>query len=225
MTYTSIYHNKKLEELIKNCESYSRIDLRKIKLTDSDIEIVIKEAIINKQSTMLWLENNQITSKGISILCSILYSNTILEGLSLCYNHIKDIDLIHLTKPLSDNQSKLNRLALTSNEITDQGVKYLSQMLKTNQTLTQLWLGFNHISDDGVKLLMNILTYHNKTLQVLSLASNYLITDISVDYIIEMLENNQIIKVLCLSNCQFSDTTKIKLRTATKLFTEFYLDL
>ena len=51
-------------------------------------------------------------------------------------------------------------------KITDQGVKYLSQMLKTNHTLTQLWLGFNHISDDGVKLLMNILTYHNKTLQV-----------------------------------------------------------
>ena len=56
MTYTSIYHNKKLEELIKNCELYSRIDLRKIKLTDLDIEILIKEGIVNKQSTMLWLE-------------------------------------------------------------------------------------------------------------------------------------------------------------------------
>jgi Ran GTPase-activating protein (RanGAP) involved in mRNA processing and transport len=225
MTNLSIYRNRNLEQKIQNCKPCSRIDLRKEKLTDSDIEIIIQEAIINKQCTMLWLFDNQITSQGVSMLASILYNNTTLEGLSLCNNGITDDDVLYLTRPLSDNKSKLNRLALTSNNITDEGAKYLVEMLKTNQTLTQLWLGFNKITDHGVQLFMNVLANHNKTLHVLSLAWNQLVTDSSVDFVIDMLEHNQTLRTVCLSNCNLSDTNKVKLREATKLHKEFYLDL
>jgi Ran GTPase-activating protein (RanGAP) involved in mRNA processing and transport len=221
----SIYQNKILEKKIKTSEPYSRIDLRKEKLIDSDIKIIIQEAIINKQCTMLWLKDNQISSQGISMLASALTNNTTLEGLSLCNNSITDDTVLHLTKQLSTNQSKLNRLALTSNEITDEGAQYIAEMLKTNQTLTQLWLGFNHITDFGLKVLMNALTSQNKTLHVLSLAWNELITDACVDFVIDMLECNYTLKTMCLSNCNLSDTSKDKLRVAAKSHFEFYLDL
>jgi len=220
-----MYQNRSLEEKIKKCQSCSRIDLRKEKLTDSDIEIVIQEAIINKQCTMLWLLENQITSKGVSILASALQSNITLEGLSLCNNGISDADVFYLTTALSDKKSKLNRLALTFNDITDEGVQYLAEMLKTNQILTQLWLGFNKITDHGVELLMNVLTYHNKTLHVLSLAWNELVTDSSVNFVIDMLEHNQTLRTFWLSNCNLSDTSKVKLREAAKLHQEFYFNL
>jgi len=225
MTNLSTYQNRSLARKIKNCQSCSRIDLRKEKITDSDIEIIIQEAIINKQCTMLWLIDNQITSKGVSILTSALYNNTTLEGLSLCNNNINDNDVLNLTKPLSDNSSKLNRLALTSNNITDLGAQYLAEMLLTNQTLTQLWLGFNKITDNGLKLLMNVLTYDNKTLHILSLVWNEQITDSSVDIVINMLEHNQTLRTVCLSNCNLSETSKLKLRKETKSHFEFYLDL
>jgi Ran GTPase-activating protein (RanGAP) involved in mRNA processing and transport len=225
MTDLYVYQNEILERKIKTCQSCSRIDLRKEKLTDSDIEIIIQEAIINKQCTMLWLKDNQISSQGVSMLASALANNTTLEGLSLCNNNITDDDLLHLTKQLTDNKSKLNRLALTSNEITDEGAQYLAEMLKTNQTLTQLWLGFNQITDCGLKLLMNVLASHNRTLHVLSLSSNELITDASVDFVINMLEYNYTLRTMCLSNCNLSDTSKVKLQATAKLHLEFYLDL
>ena len=225
MADISIYRNQKLEEKLNNCELRTRVDLRKQKLTDFDMEFVIQEAIQNKQCTMLWLTNNQITSHSIFMLASILHENTTLEGLSICHNDLLDSDLLCLTQALSNRTSGLSRLALTSNRITDKGVEYLADMLRTNRSLVQLWLGFNKISDDGVKFLADILSFHNRTLQVVSLAWNNLITDASIDYFIDMFESNQSLRTVCLSNCNFSDFGKKKLREATKLYTEFYLDL
>ncbi|CAF1200590.1 unnamed protein product [Rotaria sp. Silwood1] len=225
MANSPVYRNQQLEDKINNYKICSRIDLRKQQLTDSDIEIIIKEAIIKKQCSMLWLTNNNITSQAISNLAAALHNNTTLEGLSLCDNGINDTDVFHLAHALSNSNSKLNRLALTSNNITDQGVQYLAQMLKLNHSLTQLWLGFNKITDHGVKILTDTLIHHNKTLYVLSLSWNNRVTDSSVDFLIDMFEYNQTLRTVCLVNCNLSETSKLKLRQATKLRKEFYLDL
>ncbi|CAF0928526.1 unnamed protein product [Rotaria sordida] len=225
MTNLSVYRNQQLEDKINNCKIGSRIDLRKQQLTDSDVEIIIKEAIIKKQCSMLWLMDNNITSQGILNLASTLNNNTTLEGLSLCRNGINDTDVFHLARALSNSNSKLNRLALTSNNITDEGVQHLAEMLKLNHSLTQLWLGFNKITDHGIQILTDTLAYHNKTLSVLSLSWNNRVTDSSVDFFINMFEYNQILRIVCLVNCNLSETSKLKLRKATNLRTEFYLDL
>ena len=39
-----------------------------------------------------------------------------------------------------------------------------------------------------------------------------------------MLEHNQTLRTVCLSNCNLSDVTKIKLQAAARLHKEFYLD-
>ncbi|CAF3075217.1 unnamed protein product [Rotaria sp. Silwood2] len=225
MTNSSDYQNQQLQEKINNWKDCSRRDLRKQKLTDLDIEIIIKEAIIKKQCSMLWLMNNNITSQGILNLASTLRNNPTLEGLSLCDNGINDIDVFNLARALSHSNSRLNRLALTSNNITDEGVKHLAEMLKLNISLTQLWLGFNKISDQGVKILTEALAHHNKTLYVLSLSWNNQVTDSSVDFFINMFEHNQTLRTVCLVNCNLSETSKLKLRNATNLRKEFYLDL
>jgi hypothetical protein len=51
------------------------------------------------------------------------------------------------------------------------------------------------------------------------------VTDSSVDLFIDMLQYNETLRTVCLSNCSLSGTSKIKLREATKLCKEFYLDL
>jgi Ran GTPase-activating protein (RanGAP) involved in mRNA processing and transport len=225
MTNALVYQTSKLQDLLNNCRCGSRIDLRKQILSDSDMELVINQAIVAKQCKMLWLKDNRLTSRGVSLLlASMLKSNIALEGLSLASNSICDHDLIQLVNILSMNTSKLNRLALTSNKITDSGVPYLAQMLKLNRTLTQLWLGYNEITDQGVHLLTETLANHNQTLQVLSLSANTMVTDASIDSFLQMLEHNRTLKVLALVGCHLSDTCKSQLRQAAKLHGEFYFD-
>ncbi|CAF1333352.1 unnamed protein product [Rotaria magnacalcarata] len=225
MANASVYQNVQIQETIGHCKAYSRIDLRKQPITDSDIEIIIKEAIIKKQCSMLWLVSNRITSQGISNLAAALHKCTALEGLSLCDNAVNDTDVFHITSALSHYNTKLRRLALTSNNITDEGVQHLAEILKMNCSLTELWLGFNKITDRGVQILTDALAHYNKTLCVLSLSWNKLVTDSSVDFFIDMFENNQTLRTVCLTNCNLSESSKLKLRKATKLRREFYLDL
>ena len=72
MVEPSYHQNQQLVKTINNCQICPRIDFRKQKLTDLDVEIIVKQAIINKKCSMLWLTSNHLTSKGISILFSAL---------------------------------------------------------------------------------------------------------------------------------------------------------
>lgn len=218
--------NLPLEEKIQRCPSRSRIDLRKYRLTDSDMDIVIRQAVFDKQCTLLWLVENQLTSASVLLLASSLKSgNVSLEGLSLCHNGISDQATSHLAQLLSMPSVRLTRLALTMNEITDRGAQSLADMLRTNRTLTQLWLGFNRLTDHGVRLLTSALAEHNSTLHVLSLSGNTLMTDASVDGLVAMLDGNATLRMVAVANCNLSATSKIRLEQAAKLRGEFYFDL
>ena len=111
------------------------------------------------------------------------------------------------------------------NDTTDHGAQYLADMLRTNRTLTQLWLGFNRLTDHGVRLLMSALAEHNSTLHVLSLSGNTLMTDGSVDCLLEMLEGNATLRMVAVANCNLSTTSQRRLEQAAKQRGEFYFDL
>lgn len=54
-----------------------------------------------------------------------------------------------------------------SNKITRDGVKFLAELLKQNQTLQILDLNANRIEDDGAIYLSEALALNNRTLQAL----------------------------------------------------------
>ena len=54
-----------------------------------------------------------------------------------------------------------------SNKITRDGVKFLGELLKRNQTLEILDLNANRIEDDGAIYLSEALALYNRTLQAL----------------------------------------------------------
>jgi hypothetical protein len=68
----STYKNERLRQLIEQCDDRSTVDLREQNVNDEDMEIVVKEAVINKQCKKLELSNNQITSVGASIIAKAL---------------------------------------------------------------------------------------------------------------------------------------------------------
>ena len=195
---------------------HSKADLAGLKLTDKHMNIVVQHAIITKQCQQLFLSHNLITSSGSVIIANALDNNTTLKSLSLAYNKLCKEGVQSLAHILSLNNSKLETLSLHSNEITDEGVKYLCDMLEKNTTLTWLHLGKNKISDIGVKFLSDVLSSDNKTLKALSLASNELITDESVEPLVEMFNNNKFVETFWIDDCKLSPAGKKKLQKITK---------
>lgn len=176
------------------------------------MSIIVQRAIIDKKCKGLYLTGNKITNQSISILSDALYNNLTLIELDLSDNYISDIGVQILMDVLLTNKTILKKLHLGSNNITDQGIQYLSDMLKTNHTLTHLMLNRNHISNHGIHLLSNVLALHNNSLEVLSLSSNSLITDSSIDSLIIMLKHNETLKGLDVKCCNISERNNQRLQ-------------
>ncbi len=210
------YQNLKLEKRIAKCEPRSLIDLDRQSITDQDMPIVVQQAVINKQCTRLRLSDNKITSQGVSVLAEALHDNTILEGLYIFNNHVADKGVYSLAQVLSENKSALQTLSIGWNEITDEGANYLAEMLKTNTTLIELWLPWNRISDQGVQLLAKALIHHNTSLKRLSLDLNKLVSDLSVDFLVDVLNHNQSLTALHVRDCKLSKAGKEKLHEVEK---------
>jgi Ran GTPase-activating protein (RanGAP) involved in mRNA processing and transport len=210
---SEIYYNSKLEEKISSIEPNSYVDLSYWNLIDHDMPIITRQIIINKQCTELYLCGNKITSQGALILALKLSNNSTLKSLDLSYNYITDAGVHSISQILVPNHySSLKILILNKNGISNDGVRYLSEMLETNQTLTELWLSDNEIGNEGVKQLSNVLNYYNRTLKVLILSFNIFITDLSIDYLLQIFERNQTLKKLSINNCNLSETGKMKLQ-------------
>jgi Ran GTPase-activating protein (RanGAP) involved in mRNA processing and transport len=154
-----------------------------------------------------------ITSHGVSIIALGLQNNTTLQKLWLDVNRVSDIGVDSLTKILSQNNSTLKMLGLNSNGITDEGARCLAEMLKTNKILTFLRLSHNSISDQGIELLADALTHHNNSLESIDISSNKLVTDLSIDYLVQMIMRNQRLSSLSLPDCGLSENGKQRFRS------------
>lgn len=216
-------NRNQLQEFIEKCQSSCLVNLNGEKIDDHNIDIVIDAAIINKQCQSLILWNNGITTHSISRLASTLKIITTLQKLSISNNYLSDTSMRHLSESLSYNASTLKVLVLSSNDITDQGLIYLSDMLKTNNILTVLGLQDNKITDKSTQYLCQAIQSYNNTIQEVSLYSNKSITDESINHIINMITNNQSLETFWIWDCQLSEKGKSKLQASIQSKTNFNL--
>ena len=218
---TDQYHNTRIVGLIQEEKSRSEVNLYKTELTNRDVVIVIKEAMDNKQCVGLYLGLNKITSIGVSILADSLKDNKTLEKLSLYDNEAGDNGIYFLAKALSIYNRNLKKLDLGKNKITDEAVKHLAQMLKVNKTLALLYLTQNEITDGGVFILADTIQNYNTTLELLHLSENKLLTDLSVNPLVSMIEHNQSLKDFRICDCNLSATGKERLKMLQPLKENF----
>jgi len=206
---------QKIDQFTSDNEELS-VQLNNQNLTDQDMKTVVKHAIEKRQCTLLDLQDNKITSEGMSILVSALNNNTKLRALYLNGNPLSNKGIYELIQVLASDNKTLEILGLNSTGLSDVGAEDLSAMLQQNQALKCLQLKSNQIDTRGVLHLTETLAKKNTTLEQLYLADNRLITDSSVDYVVDMIKTNQSLKVLDLSNCSISDAGKAKLQQAMK---------
>ena len=212
---TTDYSNPTLEDQIDQFqpdEDNLSIKLNAQKLTDQDMEIIVRHAIEKRQCTSLDLQDNEFTARSISILSSALNNNTKLHTLHLHGNRLLDEGIYSLVQTLMSNNQTLRKLGLNSIGLTDVGAEDLGAMLQKNQTLTHLYLQGNDIGDRGILYLSGALAKFNTTLEQLEMAENKNISDASVDKLVEMIKCNRSLKVFDIKLSGISDQGKAKLQ-------------
>ena len=129
----------------------------------------------------------------------------------------------------ANNASEINKLKkinlttqnLQQNNIGDEGIKELTEALKTNTTLTTLNLQQKNIGDEDIKALAEALKT-NTTLTTLNLQQNN-IGDEGIEALAEALKTNKTLKTLNLQQNNIGDEGVKKL--AFILFNEFNITL
>jgi NLR family CARD domain-containing protein 3 len=199
------------------------VNLDDQQLIDQDMEIVVREAIINKQCRLLLLRRNRITPIGALILADALRNNNTLEELYLTHNQVSDKGVHALAEALGINNNTLKQLGLGWNSITDKGAEHLAEMLKTNTKLLRMGLFNNEIGDRGVRLLAKALESPYRSLEGLCLDENTLVSDSSVDSLVNMIKHNQSLKELWVNKCSLSNKGAKRLQKATEVKRDFVL--
>lgn len=142
----------------------------------------------------LWLESNDIYSRGAPALVDIIDASPRLRYLYLAHNSVNDAGASDLAKAgfrtleicnLTDNQigpagsrgiatsllgdAKIRTLILDDNKLRDEGVAFFAEALRENTSLRTLSVKFNHVGKDGLRALRDALARDNMTLEHLLL--------------------------------------------------------
>ena len=188
--------NARLKNLIRRYNSDDPIALDNRQLTDSDMWIVVSDALNEKRCVELDLSRNPgITPDGIAVIALALKTNTTLTSFSLTNtSKFSNSSVEALVRGLEKNRH-LRVLDLSGNAIDDSGAEQLAEMLKVNQILRDVDLSNNRIRNQGVQHLASALRQTNRTLEKLSLNFNP-IADGCANALIEMLRHNRSLRQL-----------------------------
>ena len=163
--------------------SKNDIQLNNLHLTDEDIPFIIKKIVKKKKFQTLSLSSNEITSKGIQLIISSLKSN-----------------------------HQLTHLILSSNPIDDSSIQSICDLIKSSRNLNHLSLSDTNVSDHGINILIETLILSSTSLRSIDLRSNMLITDLSIDSFIKLVEKNEILSACRIDNCGLSEQGKDQLK-------------
>lgn len=130
------------------------------------------EALLGSTSVLqsLHLMNNAITSRGASLLSSVLVRHTRLQDVSLEGNVIKDEGICSLARMLEVNCTLLS-LNIARTWMGERGIIALGVSLVKNRKLQRLKIDHNHFTDESCESFTALLE-SNRSLQCCSLNGN-----------------------------------------------------
>ncbi|KIE05780.1 hypothetical protein NF27_CX00010 [Candidatus Jidaibacter acanthamoeba] len=177
----------------------------KINLSDNKIgqrgSIALIEALMQIDSiNYVNLGGNNLGDKCVKAYCKMLESNKSIASINLANCKIGVEGLKALIDVLKDNNKVITSLDLEGNNITDEGIKLLSEILINNESITHVNLSNNKIGEKGAEYLANVLT-KNHTIISINLRGNQL-KDQGIKTLCTGLSNNQSIYIFDISKNQ-----------------------
>ena len=182
-----------------NIKQWKGLHLWACHIRDAGLRILLR--ILNSSTITiekLWLSSNDLSSSSDGCLSDIVincrvrvldisynktigqteeFFPTILSSPSLETLFIDDINLsssaaIMIFTALKEKKTKLKKLLMADNDVTDDACDVIAETLQVNSTLEYLSIHGNKISKEALQLILNSLR-HNNTLTELRVPSNY----------------------------------------------------
>ncbi|XP_077017102.1 leucine-rich repeat-containing protein 34 isoform X2 [Tamandua tetradactyla] len=102
---------------------------------------------LNTSLRYLDVSCNKITHDGMVYLADVLKINTTLEIIDLSFNRIENAGANYLSESLASHNRTLKALSVVSNNIEGEGLVALSQSMKKNPTLTNIYIWGNKFEE------------------------------------------------------------------------------
>ena len=189
---------KKIEFTKISCDV---IDLSDCGLTYLDCKTVVltSQHMCGDKVSRIRLNDNYIGRRGCRDIGELIHASKDLVALEIDGNNITDDGVKCLCLALSESKSKIKKLSLGRNKITNEGVRHLVQNLGESN-LTHLNLSRNEITDDGVTRLASFPSTSLCKLSHLNLSFNP-IGEKGVDSLCKaLIKNGCTLKYLNLTN-------------------------
>ncbi|XP_039387508.1 NACHT, LRR and PYD domains-containing protein 3-like isoform X2 [Mauremys reevesii] len=161
------------------------------------------------QLQSLSLRSCSITHKSMANICSLFLCNTAVS-LDLHSNPVGDEGVKILAACLRSKSCCLEKLSLSSADLTEDCVPAITSLFSQKNTLIWLDLSFNNLGDGGVKALCSALKDKESHLEKLILEDNG-ITNNCEQELIQLIENTLSLKYLCLDDNKFTSTSRTRI--------------
>uniref|UniRef100_A0A674JD96 NACHT, LRR and PYD domains-containing protein 3 n=1 Tax=Terrapene triunguis TaxID=2587831 RepID=A0A674JD96_9SAUR len=161
------------------------------------------------QLQSLSLHSCSITQESMANICSLFLCNTAVS-LDLQSNPVGDEGVKILAACLKSKGCCLEKLSLSSADLTEDCVPAITSLFSQKNTLIWLDLSFNNLGDGGVKALCSALKDKESHLEKLILEDSG-ITNNCEQELIQLIENTLSLKYLCLDGNKFTSTSRARI--------------
>lgn len=183
---------------------YLNYDFKTILILSAYINLVELKKICDKLKsnttiTELVLNNCNINDAGVKCIAKVLKINSVIKILRLSGNKIGNKGVKYIVDALNINPlSPIQTIDLSTNRIDDKGLEYMAELLKTNKSLSSLYLGHNSISSKGFEYMCDIFKT-NKTLIEIGF-SGFIQNNSDMICFSNMLKENNTLEIIMLYN-------------------------
>jgi len=133
-----------------------KLSVRKHKLRDDGIYIIMEHLLENNTLKVLDMNANEISFKGCEAIGKYLKNeNCSLESLHIANNKCGDFGAKAIAQALAVNKSLIH-LDMTYNDINDFGLNLFAQSMLNNQTLLSFKIFGNHFGQDSLRLFYDL---------------------------------------------------------------------
>ncbi|XP_044107691.1 leucine-rich repeat-containing protein 34 isoform X2 [Neovison vison] len=136
-----------LGHMLKENHCLVELHVCKHNIKNCGIKQLCDALYLNRSLRYLDVSCNKITCDGMVFLADVLKSNTTLEVLDLSFNRLENAGAKHLSETLASHNRSLRALSVVSNNIQGEGLVALSQSMKTNPTLSNVYIWGNQFDE------------------------------------------------------------------------------
>ncbi|XP_051839107.1 leucine-rich repeat-containing protein 34 isoform X2 [Antechinus flavipes] len=146
-----------ISNMLRINSSLIEIHLCKHDMKNFGMEQLCKALLLNTTLRYLDVSCNRITRDAMKYLGELLKRNNVLEVIDLSSNRIEDEGSLYLTEALAFYNTSLKALSIVSNNISGEGLIAFSDALKTNTTLSNLYIWGNKFDSQTCEAFSNLI--------------------------------------------------------------------